>query len=123
MATVTWSVSAVPGQTSQAAPVLAVFGNQLHMVYLGEHDNRIRYAVFPVNGGWSPQGPIGDQRSQAVPALAAHGGFSCRWSTWASIPTRSTTASGPSPDRRPHNRQLGLRTVAPRIPTQRLDRR
>jgi hypothetical protein len=73
MATVTWSVKAVPGQTSQAAPVLAVFGNQLHMVYLGEHDNRIRYAVFPVNGTWSPQGPIGDQTSQAVPDLAALG--------------------------------------------------
>jgi hypothetical protein len=54
-------------------PALAALGLQLHMVYLGEHDNRIRYAVFPVNGTWSPQGPIGDQTSQAVPDLAALG--------------------------------------------------
>lgn len=45
MAAVTWPVKVVPGQTSQAPPALAALGNQLLMVYLGEHDQKIRHAI------------------------------------------------------------------------------
>jgi hypothetical protein len=72
MTALTWSVKVVPGQTSQAVPVLAALGSELHMVYLGEHDQRIRHAVF-AGGDWTPKGPVDEQTSQAVPILAAAG--------------------------------------------------
>jgi hypothetical protein len=66
-------------QTSQAVPALAALGSQLHMVYLGENDNRIRHAVLR-GGHWTAKGRVKDKQSQdeqtshAVPALAALGG-------------------------------------------------
>jgi hypothetical protein len=72
MTALTWSVKVVPGQTSQAVPVLAALGSELHMVYLGEHDQRIRHAVF-AGGDWTPKGPVDEQTSQAVPVLATSG--------------------------------------------------
>jgi hypothetical protein len=77
MAAVTWSVKVVPGQTSQAPPVLLALPNplvnQLLMVYLGASNQKIRHAVF-AGGNWTAEGIIEDQSSQAPPALATLGG-------------------------------------------------
>ena len=77
MAAVTWSVKVVPSQSSQAPPVLLALPNplvnQLLMVYLSEHDKKIRHAVL-AGGDWDIRGIIKDQSSQAPPALAVLGG-------------------------------------------------
>lgn len=62
----------VPGQASKAAPALAVFAGQLHMVHLGGSSNRLWHSV---NNGdsWTPNVLIAGQLSKAAPALATRG--------------------------------------------------
>ena len=76
MAAVTWSVKVVPGQTSQAPRVSLALPdplvNQLHMVYLGASNKKIRHAVY-AGDKWTAEGIIANQSSQAPPALAALG--------------------------------------------------
>lgn len=58
-------------------PVLAALGTELRMVYLGEHDQRIRHAVFR-GGDWDPQGSIKDKASQTVQTSQATRQSMCR---------------------------------------------
>lgn len=60
----------IPGQRSKATPALAVFGDELHMVHLGDSSNAIWHSRFD-GSSWSTNTRIAGQLSKAPPALAA----------------------------------------------------
>jgi hypothetical protein len=70
----TWTENiVVPDQTSQAMPALAAFGNELHMLHLGESSETIYHSWSEDGSSWNTNVEIPDQTSQAAPALAAFG--------------------------------------------------
>jgi len=63
----------IPDHGSQAAPALAVFNDQLHMVSLSPRGKNLYHSYY--NGIlWSEEVRISKQSSQASPALAAYNG-------------------------------------------------
>jgi len=69
-----WSLDLpIPDHASQAAPALAVFNDQLHMVSLSPRGKNLYHSYY--NGIlWSEEVRISKQWSQASPALAAYNG-------------------------------------------------
>jgi Astacin (Peptidase family M12A) len=63
----------IPGQQSKAAPALAAFGNELHMVHLGDSSNDIWHSWTSDGSEWTEM-KIPGQKSKASPALASFGG-------------------------------------------------
>jgi hypothetical protein len=64
----------ISGQLSKSQPSLAVFGNELHMIHLGDNENDVWWSAFDGTGWW-PNTRIRCQKSQATPALCAQGGL------------------------------------------------
>lgn len=67
--------SVIESQSSKAAPALAVYNNQMHMVHLGSSSNDIWWSIFDeevwkTDGGSEGNGRIPGQKSKASPALA-----------------------------------------------------
>ncbi len=69
----------IPGRTSKASPALLTYGTNLHMVYLGNNSNKLRYSLY----GWHPDKKkyewYGKEKllglsSKSVPNLVAHKG-------------------------------------------------
>ncbi|BCW72422.1 M12 family metallopeptidase [Arthrobacter sp. NicSoilB8] len=75
-----WSADVkINDQKSRAAPALAVFDGELHMVHLGSSgSDELWHASFPTGGrlgqDWSADVKIKDQKSWATPALAVFDG-------------------------------------------------
>lgn len=67
--------SPISGVATTAAPALASFGGELHMVFLNATSNDVSH-TFSLDGGtsWSPPSPISGAQSKATPALASFGG-------------------------------------------------
>jgi hypothetical protein len=72
----------IPDQLSKASPALAEFGDQLHMVHLGDESNHIWHSYYDrakqewlrPDSGKPGNYPIPDQLSKAPPALAEFDG-------------------------------------------------
>jgi hypothetical protein len=64
----------IQGQLSKSPPSLAVLGNKLHMVHIGDGSNSIWWSSFDGNVWWSNR-RIRCQLSQESPALATQGGL------------------------------------------------
>jgi outer membrane protein assembly factor BamB len=66
-----WLINAViTAQLAKTSVSMAVFGDKLHMVHLGDSSNRIWHSTFD-GEGWSENVVIEGQLSKASPALAA----------------------------------------------------
>jgi hypothetical protein len=72
-----WTRNAMvhPSQRSHAAPALAVLGNRLHMVHVGDTSDELWHSTYRDGANWT-QNEKADvpRRSRAAPALAAFGG-------------------------------------------------
>jgi hypothetical protein len=67
-----FEIEAVP--LSKASPALAAFGEELHMVHLGDSSNEIWHSRSTDRRTWAEEVRVNGQLSKAAPALAPFGG-------------------------------------------------